>query len=153
MLSSLKNPAVTYLLITLIPEPLVSPGFWAVVEWFLDVSKSLKTQSANVRVLSRQQLQSLGHTMGPSHSPISLTLSFWCFFGVLMILYSSSTPGPFSFLRVWRCCSHGLHHQCTCALDNRKFDFPSIHSLPNSEGLVIQYVSKVTNVHMQLLSG
>lgn len=148
MLSSLKNPAVTYLLIMLIQVPLVSPGFWALVGWFLDVSKSLKTKSANVRVLTRQPLQSLWPHSEPQLLSHLLQSQFLVHFVVLMILYSSSTPGPFSSLRVWRCCSLSLHHHCACALDNRKFDFPSIHSLPNSEGLVRQCVSKVTNLHM-----
>lgn len=90
MPSSLKNPAVTHMLITLITAPLVSPCFLALVRCVLDISKSLKNQKCKCQrsycaaaPLATRQGPAPFHSQFPVHS------------GLQMTLYSNPTPGPF----------------------------------------------------------
>lgn len=62
----------------------------------LDVSKSLKTKNANVRVLTRQLLQCHRPHGEPQPIPLLLHSQVLVHFGKLMILCSRPTPGPFS---------------------------------------------------------
>lgn len=76
MPSPLKNPAVTYMLITLITAPLVSPCFWALVRCLLEVSESLKSRSANASVVTMRLSSVSCLVMRLSHPPTAFTLSF-----------------------------------------------------------------------------